>query len=269
MKKVILVNLGGPRNLSEIEKFLTDLFTDPYIFDLPLPKSLQRALGKFIAKKRVPKVQHAYENLNYGGGSPLVDETIKQAKKLEEKLKQISNQDWQIEVKMTCGFPNLRDLKISLDELGKTTFILPLYPQYSRSTTLSTLKILQKLIGVCPVAKEDSCTGESCINKCKIPELKIKGWINPFYKNQDFIDASSSLIVDFFCGKLQESNFIQLETPPEEDWKNIPILFSAHGIPMRLVQKGDPYPQQVEETKDLIVSNLRQKGYQAETFLSY
>lgn len=269
MKKVILVNLGGPRNILEIEKFLTDLFTDPYIFDLPLPRFVQLALGKLIAKRRASKVRHAYESLNYGGGSPLVDETIKQAAKLEERLNQISNQNWQVSVQMTCGFPNLKDIRIERTELGTTTCILPLYPQYSRSTTLSALKIVQSLVGFCPVSGENSCLGEACANHCKSPEFKAKGWIGPFYKNSHFIEASVSLILDFLAGRLESSNHLQLEEPPKEDWREIPILFSAHGIPMRLIRKGDPYPEQVEETMSRIVSGLNQHGYKAKTYLSY
>lgn len=270
MNKVILLNLGGPRSTDEIQKFLTDLFTDPYIFDTPLPKFLQERLGRFIAKKRTPKVKHAYESLNYGGGSPLVDETIKQAHKLEEKLNLISQEKWKVEVFMTCGFPNIRDRKFEPDELGKNTFVLPLYPQYSRSTTLSALKIIQNIIKFCPVSKNSvSCFKESCSNLCQNPDFETKGWINPFYKNPEFINASVSLIIDFYEGKLDKNQFIQLEEPPKQDWRKVPILFSAHGIPMRLVKKGDPYPEQVKATQNLIENSLRKYGFEAETFLSY
>lgn len=270
MNRLLLVNLGGPRNINEIEKFLTDLFTDPYIFDIPLPKFLQQVLGKVIAKRRTLKVKHAYESLNYGGGSPLVAETIKQAKKLEEKLNLISQEKWQVEVFMTCGFPNIRDRKFELEELGRNIFVLPLYPQYSRSTTLSTLKIVQNIIKVCPVSRNPvSCIGESCASLCQNPNFETQGWINPFYKNEEFIEASVSLIIDFYEGKLDKKQFIQLEEPPQEDWKKVPILFSAHGIPMRLVKKGDPYPDQVKETQHLIETSLRKYGFEGETFLSY
>lgn len=269
MRRVILVNLGGPRNLDEIQKFLTDLFTDPYIFDLPLPEFLRLFLGKYIAKKRVTKIRHSYESLNYGGGSPLVDETIKQAKKLEERLKQLSKENWQVEVGMVCGFPNLRNIRIEKDELGKTICILPLYPQYSRSTTLSAIKIVQSSIDICPITRYNSCSKTLCAEQCKIANLETAGWINPFYKDPEFIDTSVSLILDFFEGRLCKNDFIELEEFPQEDWKNIPILFSAHGIPIRLVRKGDPYPEQIEETRKLIELKLRQKGFQAETFLAY
>ena len=270
MNKVILVNLGGPRNPNEIEKFLTDLFTDPYIFDIPLPKFFQNSLGKFIAKRRTPKVKHAYESLNYGGGSPLVDETNRQAQKLEERLNQISQEKWQVKAFMTCGFPNLREVENELKGIGKNTFVLPLYPQYSRSTTLSAIKIVQNIIKICPVSRSKNyCLNESCWGQCINASSEIRGWISPFYNNKEFIEASVSLILDFYNGRLDQNQFLNLEDIPKEDWRKIPILFSAHGIPMRLVRKGDPYPEQVQETQRLIEASLREHGFEAETFLSY
>lgn len=270
MKQVILTNLGGPRNENEVETFLTDLFTDPYLFDLPLPTFIQTALGKFIAKKRTNKVKKVYASLNYGGGSPIYEETNKQGKALEKKLQEETGEQWDVIVKMACGLPNLRELNFSELELGTKTFVLPLYPQFSRSTTLSTIKIFQKELQKCPITDSDTyCKNDSCSNKCQNPEMKSKGWINPFYNDNRFIETVSSLILDFFNGRLSNEHFINLDTPPEDDWKEIPILFSAHGIPMRLVKKGDSYPEQIETTKELITKKLKEKGYKGETFLSY
>lgn len=141
-KTLILVNLGGPRTTEEIEVFLTDLFTDPFVFDLPLPEFLRLPLARFIAKKRTPKVKKIYESMGFGGGSPLVSETEKQARTLEQILNQKTDINWTVKVAMTCGFPHIRDPKF--EKPGPDTVYLPLYPQYSRSTVLSTLSHLEK-----------------------------------------------------------------------------------------------------------------------------
>lgn len=270
MKELILTNLGGPRNENEIEKFLMDLFTDPYLFDLPLPRFLQTQIGKIIAKKRTQKVKNLYASLNYGGGSPIYQETIKQAKALEEKLITKTGEEWKVSVKMACGLPNLRELNFNKLDLGKQHFILPLYPQFSRSTTLSTVKIFQEKLQICPVTNSNTtCKKDSCSGNCKDSSYQKRGWINPFYDQPKFIEVTTSLILDFFGNKLKQEDFINLDTPPSYDWKQIPILFSAHGIPMRLVKKGDPYPQQVEKTKTLITKKLQEYGYMGETFVCY
>ena len=91
MPLITLVNLGGPRNTDEIEPF-------------------RRSLSKFIAKKRAPRVAVACSSMGFGGGSPLVSETQKQADHLAEYLTRITKKSWKGRIAMTCGFPNVRDL---------------------------------------------------------------------------------------------------------------------------------------------------------------
>ena len=91
MPLITLVNLGGPRNTDEIEPF-------------------RRSLSKFIAKKRAPGVAVACSSMGFGGGSPLVSETQKQADHLAEYLTRITKKSWKGRIAMTCGFPNVQDL---------------------------------------------------------------------------------------------------------------------------------------------------------------
>ncbi|MCB1307792.1 MAG: ferrochelatase [Leptospiraceae bacterium] len=249
-KRVLLINLGGPRDASEIEKFLLDLFTDPYVFDLPLPEFLRIRLARFIARRRAPKVAHTYAEMGFGGGSPLLAETEKQAQALAATLHSRTGENWQVDVTMTCGYPDIRELPA--DRLAPTpdNIILPLYPQYSRSTVLSTAMIMKSILGYCPAARP--------------------GWVTPFFNDDEYCAAIADLIVRFFQGRLADGDFIQFTGPgPIPDWQRITLVFSAHGIPMRLIHKGDVYVEQVERNRRLIEKHLRSRGFQGETRLSF
>lgn len=249
--KVTLVNLGGPRNEKEIEVFLKDLFLDPYVFDLPLWEPLRKRLAKFIATKRAPKVAATYASMQYGGGSPLVDETRKQAEALAKLLTKSTGTKWDGEISMACGFPNMRDtLKSQEDYPSKHNVWVPLFPQFSRSTILSLGKIVESKLGSCPLGNE--------------------GWVDAFSLDTRFISLTADFIIDYFDGRLNEKEYIHLENyKPTEDWQNIDLVFSAHGIPMRLIKKGDVYVSQMEDCVKQIETALRKKGFKGEIHLSY
>ncbi|MCW7481294.1 ferrochelatase [Leptospira kanakyensis] len=247
-KTLILVNLGGPRTTDEIEVFLTDLFTDPFVFDLPLPEFLRMPLARLIAKKRTPKVRKTYESMGFGGGSPLVSETEKQAKTLKRILNQKTNIDWTVKIAMTCGYPHIRDL-----EFGKpspNTIYLPLYPQYSRSTVLSTLHHLEKKFKECPVGSG--------------------GYIPTFASDPKFHQISAKFIYEFFTGGLNPKDFLHFpKNNPNTDWKNLDLVFSAHGVPMRLIHKGDQYMKEIESSVFGITTELRKLGFLGNIHISY
>ncbi len=269
MKQIVLINLGGPRTPEEIYPFLDDLFSDPYVFDLPLPEFFRIRLAKFIAKKRAPKVSHAYESMGYCGGSPLYEETEKQGRGLVNLLQKMSGEEWNFKIAMTCGYPNLKSLSISDLTPSPNNVIVPLFPHFSRSTTMSANKLMEPILGFCPSTNSKSPCHTGCQNFCKSSSSRITGWVAPFFDDPEYVRASSNLILDYFQGKLETKNFLKLEQQKISDWENLPILFSAHGIPMRLVKKGDTYPSQIETGKQLIESHLKNFGYKAETFLSY
>lgn len=269
MNQIVLINLGGPRTPEEIYPFLDDLFSDPYVFDLPLPEFFRIRLAKFIAKRRAPKVRHAYESMGYGGGSPLYEETIKQGRGLAEILQNLSGKEWNFKIANTCGYPNIRSLSIKDLTPSPNNVIVPLFPHFSRSTTMSANKLMESLLGFCPSTSSKSPCHTGCQNFCKSSSSQITGWVSPFFDDPEYVRASSNLILDFFQGKLETKNFLKLEGQKIENWENVPILFSAHGIPMRLVKKGDTYPSQIETGKQLIESQLNISGYKAKTFLSY
>lgn len=247
-KTLVLVNLGGPRTPAEIEVFLKDLFSDPFVFDLPLPEFLRIRLARFIAKKRAPKVQTAYASMGFGGGSPLVEETEKQALALEKILNNDSRVQWKVLVAMACAYPNIRDPKFT--KPGPDTIYLPLYPQFSRSTVLSTLSILESKFSECPVGSG--------------------GYVPHFGLEPKFHQISSQFISDFFTNQLFPEQYLHFpDDKPNCDWKDIDLVFSAHGIPMRLVKKGDRYMEEVELSVKGITNELRKYGYRGNIHISY
>ncbi len=249
VNNLLLINFGGPRDSSEIENFLLDLFMDPYTFDLPVPEFLRKKLALFIAKRRAPKVASVYAALGFGGGSPLVSETFKQASALKKFLEKKSNSRWIVNVAMMCGSPNLRNL--TKDELtpSRENILLPLFPQYSRSTVLSASKIIEGLTGENPSGS--------------------KYWINPFYNNSAYLTACKNLILDFFKGSLRGVFLNFQPNPPIADWENITLVFSAHGIPERLIRKGDTYVRELNENVVNLTNMLRKENFHGEVFLSF
>jgi ferrochelatase len=270
MKTVVLINLGGPRKTEEIEKFLIDLFTDPLVFDLPLPERLRFRLAKFIAIKRAPKVASAYASMGFGGGSPLVSETEKQASSLEDYLNKNTNEEWKVIVSMACGYPHLTELSKELLS-SKDTILLPLFPHFSRSTTMSIAKLIERITLQCPAnSKEGSCGTHCGTNQANsICPMNRKNFIPPFHSDPLFLESTVDLILDFFHGTLLEKDFLHFHSKPITDWQNIDLVFSAHGIPIRLIKKGDIYRKEIEENVSNLEKKLRQNGFKGNIHLSF
>ncbi|MDZ4724830.1 MAG: ferrochelatase [Leptospira sp.] len=250
IKTFTLLNLGGPRNENEIEKFLLDLFLDPYVFDLPLWEPIRKLLAIFIAKTRTKKVKKTYASMGYGGGSPLFDETNKQLIGIKEVLDQMTGDNWSGNILMACGAPNIKDFVNKSNKPNKDNIHLALYPQFSRSTVLSTASIYQSLTGVCPMSNE--------------------GWIEPFGLDSRFINITSQFIYDYFTNNLNEMDYPHFDSPNSIlNWQNVDLVFSAHGIPMRLIDKGDMYVIQLNEMIENILTKLRSLGFYGSHHLSF
>ncbi|MDV6236387.1 ferrochelatase [Leptospira ellisii] len=248
--RILLINLGGPRNVSEIEKFLIDLFEDPYVFDLPLPEFLRIRLARWIAKKRAPKVAATYDSMGFGGGSPLVAETEKQAEAIAEVLRKKTGEVWEASIAMTCGYPDIRELEIESLKPRAKNVILPLYPHFSRSTVLSTAKLIQKKLNYCPAA--------------------LPGWVKPFHDSTPYLEAVGDLILDFFLGRLNPGDFLHSGSFGKiPEWENLDLVFSAHGIPLRLIKKGDVYRQEIETNARNLTDILRRKGFKGNCHVSF
>ncbi len=224
-KGVLLLQMGGPCCVSGIDGFLFNLFNDPYIIQLPFfLKPFQKYLAKFIAARRAPKVAVNYQEI--GGRSPILFETQCQAKALEKKLNEISNDQYQCFIAMRYTYPFLKDtLKdiqmANLDSLD----VIPLYPQYSIATTGSSFYECQTMF------KETGLNDSIDIN-----------YIHSREDNDYFTDLIKNRILD------RIHDFPQNET--------IKVLFSAHGLPKKYIEKGDPYQKQIESSCTAIINKI-------------
>ena len=133
-KAVILFNLGGPDSLDAVEPFLFNLFNDPAI--ISLPNFLRYPLAKFISKRRAPITKNIYRKI--GNKSPILELTEQQAKSLEENL--LKKGDYKCFIVMRCWHPRASEVIKKVKEYNpKEIILLPLYPQFSATTSGSSI----------------------------------------------------------------------------------------------------------------------------------
>jgi ferrochelatase len=212
---IVLFQLGGPDTLEAIEPFLYNLFCDPDIIDFPFARIGRKPLAKLISTTRARKVQHHYATI--GGGSPIRRHTERQARALEIVLRNLGI-DARCFVAMRYWHPFTREAIEQVRAADcEEIVLLPLYPQYSSTTTGSSLHEWGRLF------TDD------------VPTHRV----DTFYRNSIYLDA----VVEKVNQTL--SRFPAPERPE--------IVFSAHSIPMAVIEKGDPYQRQIEETVRLLV----------------
>ncbi|XVE70947.1 hypothetical protein DITRI_Ditri10aG0110500 [Diplodiscus trichospermus] len=235
---VLLLNLGGPETLNDVQPFLYNLFADPDIIRLPrLFKFLQRPLAKLISVLRAPKSKEGYAAI--GGGSPLRKITDEQADALRMEL-EAKKIHANVYVGMRYWYPFTEEAieQIKRDRITKLV-VLPLYPQFSISTTGSSIRVLQRIF------MEDSFLS-------RLPVSVILSW----YQRQGYITSMADLI---------EKELGRFAKPEE-----VMIFFSAHGVPVSYVEDaGDPYKDQMEECIYLIMQELRARGIRNDHTLAY
>jgi len=214
---VVLFQLGGPDTLEAIEPFLFNLFCDPDIIDFPFARIGRKPLAKLISTTRARKVQHHYAVI--GGGSPIRRFTEQQALALQRKLGE-DGLDARCFVAMRYWHPFTAEAIEQLraaecDEL----VLLPLYPQYSSTTTGSSLNEWRRQFdGALPVQT-----------------------IAPFYQHALYLDALGE--------RIDES----LSRFPEPE--HAELVFSAHSVPISVIEAGDPYQRQIEQTVALLMAH--------------
>lgn len=217
MKKiaVVLFNLGGPENLSDVKPFLFNLFYDKAIISLPNP--FRWLIAKLISGLRYKKTQAIYREL--GGGSPLLGLTQKQAEALQEKL----GPEYKVFVSMRYWKPFSEAVVKNLKKYDpEEVLFVPLYPQFSTTTTESSFKDFRKAL-------------QSQGVKAKVKALCC------FFDNELFVKAHRDLILR----ELKKVKSNKTKTT---------ILFSAHGLPLSVIEGGDPYQEQIEKTVEKISS---------------
>ncbi|XP_073279202.1 ferrochelatase-2, chloroplastic-like [Primulina huaijiensis] len=235
---VLLLNLGGPETLEDVQPFLFNLFADPDIIRLPRPfRFLQKPLAQFVSVVRSPKSKEGYASI--GGGSPLRRITDAQAEELKKALC-AKNVLANVYVGMRYWHPFTEEAieQIKRDKITKLV-VLPLYPQFSISTSGSSLRLLENIF------RED----EYLVN---MQHTVIPSW----YQREGYIKAMGDLI------EKELGNFDR----PEE----VMIFFSAHGVPLAYVEDaGDPYKAEMEECVDLIMEELEKRRIDNAYTLAY
>ena len=220
---VLLLNLGGPDNLEDVRPFLYNLFSDPEIIRLPSPL-LQAPLAWLISTLRFKKSQNNYKKI--GGGSPLRHITEAQGAALRSQLQQ-NGHDVNVYIGMRYWNPFTEEAiaQIKQDKIEELV-VLPLYPQFSISTTGSSFRLLDRIWQADPELQ-------------KIKYTVVPSW----YDNSGYLQSMANLI---------EKTLEKVKNPSEAH-----IFFSAHGVPVSYIEEaGDPYQKEIESCAALIMSKL-------------
>ncbi len=144
---VVLLNLGGPEKLADVEPFLYNLFSDRQIIRLTPFSFLQKPLAKFIARRRAPNSCKAYKEI--GGGSPLRRITAEQGAALEKLLGRVGS--FKVDMAMRYWHPDARQTLMAMGKAGITKIAaITLYPHYSEATTGSSIRDLRKVAAQLP-----------------------------------------------------------------------------------------------------------------------
>ncbi|WP_426019498.1 ferrochelatase [Brevundimonas sp. DWR2-3-1b1] len=215
---VVLFNLGGPDDQASVKPFLFNLFNDPAI--IGLPGIVRTPLAKLISSRRETSAQANYALM--GGGSPLLPETRRQAGALEAVLNaRLSGDAVRVFIAMRYWNPLTEETAAEVAAYGPDEVVLlPLYPQFSTTTTQSSLKAWNAAYRGSGISRAVCCYPAAA------------GWV----------EAQAQAIGE----KLDEA----VGQP-------VRVLFSAHGIPEKLVTgKGDPYQEQIETTVAAVVAAI-------------
>jgi len=217
---VVLFQLGGPDSLASIEPFLYNLFCDPDIIDFPFARMARRPLARLIASTRARHVARNYAAI--GGRSPILENTMRQAAALEAALRAGPGGDpgARVVVAMRYWRPFTEEAIHALERHAPDEVVLlPLYPQYSRTTTGSSLNEWRR-------------------------RFHTNGWnprvhaIEEFHEDAAYLDAVVEAVNAALAGAADAA---------ETDF-----VFSAHSVPLAVVEQGDPYQRQIERTVELV-----------------
>ncbi len=214
---IVLFNLGGPDSPAAVRPFLFNLFNDPAIIGVPQP--FRYVLAKLVAKRRAPVAAEMYDEL--GGGSPLLPNTQAQADALSASL---SDPGTRLFIAMRYWHPLTEETAAAVKQFAPDRVILlPLYPQFSTTTTGSSVTAWTR------AARKIGLTVPTSTICC-------------YPQESGFIEAAVDLMRPALDNAARDG-------APR-------VLFSAHGLPKKIVTGGDPYQWQVEQTAAAIVAKL-------------
>ena len=202
-RALLLMNMGGPNNLNEVELFLNNMFNDKRIISAPKP--FRALIAKLITWKRKEEAKENYKAL--GGKSPIVDYTRNLVEKVESSI------DATVHMVMRYTPPFAADMIERLKEVDEI-YAIPLYPHHSSTTTLSSMDDLHATIQKYGIA------------------AKLKT-IPHYYSHPEFINAITERIK---------------ESLGEDNPQDFELVFSAHGLPKKVIEKGDLYQRHIKFT---------------------
>jgi protoporphyrin/coproporphyrin ferrochelatase len=207
-RAVILFNLGGPDSLAAVKPFLFNLFNDPAIVRVPQP--LRWMIAKIIAARRDPFAQDIYRKL--GGASPLLPQTQAQAEALERALNREGAPLTRVFIAMRYWHPFTEETVADVKDFAPDAIVLlPLYPQFSTTTTESSW-----------------AAWRACADEIRLHAPT--GGVRSYPTHPGFVDGVAALL---------------RKAVGEAGGARVRVLFSAHGLPQRIVDAGDPYPEEV------------------------
>ena len=220
---VVVAQLGGPERLADVEPFIRAIFEDPRLVPLPGGPRTRSIVSTLVARARSPRVRSNYEAI--GGGSPIVETTRHQAAALEEELV-ARGHDVVVVVAQRHGYPGTAAAVDALLSAGVDRVVMfPLFPQYSGTTTGSSEAELRQIL---------------VDRGADIPVTVIRSWC----EHPSYLNAQAQLI-DEMLAELSDDELEQAL-----------VVFSAHGLPQRIVDRGDPYVEEIEATVTDVMSRL-------------
>ena len=214
---IVLLNMGGPNNLDEVEMFLKNMFNDPNILTMK-SALLRKFVGGMITFTRAESSQEIYRQL--GGKSPIVDHTKNLITALEKKLDD-ENVIVDFVMRYTPPFAPEVIERLKEQEVDRV-YLIPLYPQFSTTTTKSSL--------------EDF---EEAFHKSGMDAILFE--VKHYYENNTYNEA----VIERIQEKMEDA-----------DYNDFDIIFSAHGLPQKIVDAGDPYQRHVERHVELLKKKL-------------
>jgi ferrochelatase len=216
-RAIVLLNLGAPDRPEAVRPFLTNLFSDPAIVNLAAP--LRWPLARLIAQRRAKTALDIYNYL--GGGSPLLENTEVQARALEAELDDGSR----CFVAMRYWHPLTEEAAAAVKAWDPDEIVcLPLYPQYSTTTTASSLAAWRRAAAQ-------------------------RGLERPTRALESYQTAPG--LIAALAGLIAPVLDHAAESHPKAR-----LLLSAHGLPLKIVRAGDPYPRQIAETAAAVIAAL-------------
>ncbi len=217
---IVLLNMGGPNNLEEVEMFLKNMFNDKNILTMK-SNLLRKFVGGMITFSRTESSQEIYREL--GGKSPIVGHTKNLVKKLQERLGEDIIVDFAM--RYTPPFADEAIKRLNEAKVDKI-YLIPMYPQYSTTTTKSSLEDFEE--------KYHDFGGEALL-------VEIKHFFENESYNNSIIESIQNTVGD-------------------ADYRDFDIIFSAHGLPKKIVKAGDVYEKHVERHVEILKKMMQEKG---------